>query len=268
MLQQSLARHVAPSITAAFIGCGFLCAAPSMGFCCIRLPALSSKCRSALFQQIPFSPSLEERKHPMPSLLAITSSPRGDDSISNTLTHTFVDAWKSAHSGDVVTRDLMKTDLPFVGVPWIIGAYTPAETHSPEVKQAISISDNLIAEFKQADHIVLGVPMYNFSIPAVVKAYIDHLVRVNVTFSSSYEGLVKGKTMTIIIASGGVYSAGSHMEGYNVETAYLKQIFGFIGITDVTVVLAGGSNDVNQGKATKDELVAKYAAEVKAAASR
>ena len=130
----------------------------------------------------------------MPSLLAIESSPRGDYSVSRKLTQTFIDDWKDAHSGGtVVVRDLTKTNLPFVDLPWIMGAYTPAEQHSPEIKQALAISNDLIAELMAADHIVIGTSMYNFSIPANLKAYIDHIVRVGVTFSPSYEGLVKGK---------------------------------------------------------------------------
>ncbi len=203
----------------------------------------------------------------MPKLLAITASPRGDYSVSNTLTHTFIDAWKTAHSdGSVTHRDLFATELPFVDVPWIMGAYTPAETHSPEIKKAIAISDALIAELMAADHIVIGTPMYNFSTPAILKAYIDHIVRINVTFSSSYEGLVKGKKVTVIIASGSVYTAGSHMASYNAESSYLKQILGFIGMTDVDVVLAGGTSAIDQGKATREDVLAPFTPQVQAAA--
>ena len=187
----------------------------------------------------------------MPSLLAIESSPRGDYSVSRKLTQTFIDDWKNAHSGGtVVVRDLMKTTLPFVDLPWIMGAYTPAEQHSPEIKQAIAISNNLIAELMAADHIVIGTSMYNFSIPANLKAYIDHIVRVGVTFSASYEGLVKGKKASIILASGGVYTPGAQTESYNVAISYLKQILGFIGITDMSVVLAGGTAAIDLGKTT------------------
>ena len=135
----------------------------------------------------------------MPTLLVIESSPRGDHSVSRKLTAEFVTDWKAAHpGGTVVNRDLMKTPLTFVDVPWITGAYTPPEQHSPEVKQALAASDKLIAELKAADHIVIGTSMYNFSIPAALKAYIDQIVRIGVTFSASYEGLVKGKKLTVL----------------------------------------------------------------------
>jgi len=73
--------------------------------------------------------------------------------------------------GTVVVRDLAKTHLPFIGLPWIAGAYTPAESHSPEMKEALELSNEFIAELMASDHIVIGTPMYNFSVPANLKAY-------------------------------------------------------------------------------------------------
>src|ERR1700740_3605342 len=114
----------------------------------------------------------------MPSLLAIEVSPRHDFSASRKLTALFIDQWKAAHPGSaVVVRDLMKTPPPLVDHAWIGGALTPPEQHSPESVAAIRVSDDLIAELKAADHIVIGTPMFNFSIPAVLKAYIDQIVR-------------------------------------------------------------------------------------------
>ena len=203
----------------------------------------------------------------MSRLLAIQSSPRGDYSISRTLTNKFIEEWKAEHTdGTVVMRDLVNSKLPFVDLPWIAGAYTPAEQHSPEIKEAISISNGLIAELMTADHIVIGTSMYNFSIPAVLKAYIDHIVRVGVTFSPSYEGLVKGKKATVILASGGVYTPGAHAESYNTATPYLKQILGFIGITDVTFVLAGGTSGIDKGETKLPEFVQQFEPAVQSAA--
>ena len=129
----------------------------------------------------------------MPSLLAIESSPRGEYSVSRNLTGKFIETWKAEHSGGtVILRDLMKTRLPFVDLPWITGAYTPAEQHSPEIKEALTVSNGLIAELMATDHIVIGTSMYNFSIPAILKADIDQIVRINVTFTPQYEGPIKG----------------------------------------------------------------------------
>ena len=203
----------------------------------------------------------------MPSLLAITASPRGDQSVSTNLVHTFVESWKQNHAGGTVTaRDLASTDLPFISPAWFNGAYTPAEQHSPEMKQALKISDELIAELKAADHIVIGTPMYNFSTPAIFKAWIDHVVRINQTFSPNYEGLLKNKKTTVIIASAGVYTAGSPTQSYDAETGYIKQILGFIGLTDTTILHAGGSSAVSTGQTTLPDLLKQYVPEVQAAA--
>lgn len=202
----------------------------------------------------------------MPTLLSIVSSPRGTDSLSRALTAAFVEEWTKNHRGDVISRDLAATDLPFIDLPWIAGAYTPAEHHSPEMKQALVLSDILIAELEKADHIVIGTSMYNFSTPANLKAYIDHIVRIGKTFTPSYEGLLKGKKATVILASGGVYTPGSHLESYNVESSYLKQILGFIGISDTNIVLAGGTGEVSMGKKSLEALLAELTPAVLAAA--
>ena len=203
----------------------------------------------------------------MPKLLVIESSPRGEYSVSRNLTTHFVENWRTMHpEGGVSKRDLMKTELPFVDLPWIAGAYTPEEQHSPEMKKALSISDALIGELQSVEHIVLGTSLYNFSIPANLKAYIDHIVRVNVTFTPSYQGLLTNKKLTIILASGGDYSPGAPAENYNVASSYLKQIFGFIGINDVQILLAGGTAAVDMQKTTLPELLQKYKPSVAAAA--
>src|ERR1700677_4410275 len=131
----------------------------------------------------------------MPTLLSIQASSRGDSSVSRILSDKFVAQWKRKYpAGQVIVRDLMKTDLPFLDLPWITGAYAhdPAQ-RSPEMKAALAVSDTLIAELRSAHHILIGVPMLNFSIPAVLKAYIDQIVRINETFSRETGGLLKDK---------------------------------------------------------------------------
>ena len=114
----------------------------------------------------------------MPTLLHIDASPRGYRSISRKLSKAFAEEWhRKNHNGRIVYRDLVKTDLPFVDLQWIGGAYSPAEQHTPEQNAALKISDDLVDEFLAADEIVLGTPMYNFNVPANVKAWIDHIVR-------------------------------------------------------------------------------------------
>jgi FMN-dependent NADH-azoreductase len=203
----------------------------------------------------------------MPTLLSIQASPRGDYSVSRNLSATFAAAWTEKHSGGtVVLRDLYQTHLPFVALPWIAGAYTPAEQHSPEMKDALAVSDELIAELQAADTILIGVPMYNFSVPAIFKAWIDQVTRIGKTFSASYEGLVKGKKVVVILTSGSVYTPGSPTEAYNVESSYLRQVLGFMGMTDVEIILAGGSGAVSMGTRTLEDLLAEFTPAVVAAA--
>ena len=207
----------------------------------------------------------------MPTLLKVDSSPRSDDqSISRQLGNQFAREWQSQHSGSVVSRDLAKTDLPFVDTQWIAGAYTPPDKHNEEHKAALKPSDEFIAELKAADHILITAPMYNFSIPAALKAWIDHIVRIGHTFSVSptgqYSGLVTGKKATVILSSGAAY-AGTAMEGYDQETPYLRNILGFIGITDVSFVRAGGTSGLSQGKVSADAFMAPLTSEVRSAAT-
>lgn len=174
----------------------------------------------------------------MPKLLTILVSTRGPASTSRKLVDQFVQDWRANNlGGSIVQRDLAANPLPFVDLPWIGGAFTPPEQHSRESAAAIAVSDELVGELQEADHIVIGTPMYNFSIPAALKAWIDHVVRVGVTVTDNVGQLV-GKKATIILATGGDFNPGSPIEGYNQASGYLRAVLGFIGITDVDILLA------------------------------
>jgi FMN-dependent NADH-azoreductase len=199
----------------------------------------------------------------MPTLLAIEVSPR-HESTSRKLTALFIEEWRSARPGaTVVVRDLVKTPPPFVDLAWIGGAFTPHEQHSPENAAAIKVSDELIAELKAADHIVIGTPMFNFSIPAALKAYIDQIVRVGVTVSPNNVGLLTGKKATIILASGGDFSPGSPVEKYNQASGYLRQLLAWIGIKDVEIILGGRA----RAGAAGETAVEQFGAAVRSAAA-
>lgn len=178
----------------------------------------------------------------MTHILHLDSSPRGERSISRMLAGEFVAAWQEAHPSDTITyRDLGHNPVPYVDEGWIAAAFTPKEQHSFDLAQAIKTSDELIDEFLAADRYVFAVPMYNFSIPAVLKAYIDQIVRVGRTFivdASGYKGLVEDKKMLVITARGGSYPKGSPMADYDMQEPYLRLIFGFIGITDIEFINA------------------------------
>jgi FMN-dependent NADH-azoreductase len=204
----------------------------------------------------------------MPTLLHLDASPRGDFSISRQLSAAAVAAWKDKHpGGKVIVRDLTKTKMTFVDLDWITGAFSAPDQLTDDHKSALAISDTLISELLEADEIVMGTPMYNFTVPAVVKAWIDHVVRAGKTFnygSSGPEGLAKGRKMLVTVASGGSYDKASGMEAYNYETPYLRQILGFIGITDLTFVHAGGTMRVVQGQISAEEFLAPLLKQIRA----
>ncbi|MBB5342165.1 FMN-dependent NADH-azoreductase [Tunturibacter empetritectus] len=205
----------------------------------------------------------------MPTLLNIQSSPRGLNSISRSLSHDFVTAWQTRHpDGKIVLRDLAEDTLPYVGVPWITGIFLPSDKHTPEMQRALAVSDELIAELLSADEILIGTPMYNFTVPANLKAWIDLIVRPRVTHSGPPErkGLVLGKTCKIIIASGGTYDQGLPAAASDYESGYLKRILAFIGITEVEVILAGNTAAVSFGSTTVEEHSAQFRPAVLASA--
>ena len=206
----------------------------------------------------------------MATLLHVNVSIRGDYSVSRRLSGAFVEAWKAKHpDGQVVERDLIQTELPFIDMPWLNAAYVTPDQHTPEQKHALRVSDALSDELLAADEIVIGTPMYNFGVPAALKAWIDLVVRVGKTFSrdaNGYHGLATGKKATFIIASGADFSPGAPAEKYNMETPYLQGIFGFMGITDTKTVHAGDTASILQGKVSMEELVGRYLEQAKAAA--
>ena len=204
----------------------------------------------------------------MTKLLVVETSPRGDASISRNMTSRFVSHWRAAHSeGKVTVRDLAKTVLPHVTAPWLHAYFTPSEQHSPEMVQALRLSDELVAELLAADHILIATPVYNYNVPAALKAWVDHIVRKGLTLGFDGAGLVTGKAATVLIASGGVYGEGSPIRDRDIATQYLRLILGVIGITDVTVVSGGGAKVVDMGGATMPDFIGGLESEIVRAAN-
>ncbi|OWY65645.1 FMN-dependent NADH-azoreductase [cyanobacterium TDX16] len=181
----------------------------------------------------------------MARILHIDSSPRGERSHSRRFTREFVEAWKQHHPDDIVTyRDVGRNPVPHVDEPWIAAAFTPPEQRTPELQEAIHISDRLVDEFLAADLYIIGIPMYNFSVPSTLKAYIDQIVRIGRTFAfepedaaDPYKPLVLGKKMFIVTARGDSgFGIGDRNEKLNYQDPYLRTIFGFIGITDISFI--------------------------------
>jgi len=205
----------------------------------------------------------------MATLLYISVSPRGNYSISRKIGDAAVSSWKAKNpNGRVVERDLAKTPLTFVDLDWIQGAFSPPEYHTESHKRALALSDLLVAELLEADEIILASPMYNFAIPAALKAWIDHVVRAGKTFrynaAGRPEGLVAGKKVLVIVASGGNYVESSGMTALDHEVPYLRLVFGFMGIRDMRFVQAGGTGQVQQGKIPVETFLSPYLNEVAA----
>jgi len=201
----------------------------------------------------------------MPTLLHISVSPRGKDSMSRRLGDAAVEAWKARNAGGrVIERDLAKTPLTFVDVDWIAGAFSPPGYHTENHKKALALSNELVSEVLKADEIILATPMYNFSVPAALKAWIDHVVRAGKTFrykaNGTPEGLLAGtgKKVLVIVASGGSYPEGSPMAALNYEIPYLRFTLAFMGLTDVRFIHAGGTASVMQGRISPEEFLAPY----------
>lgn len=181
----------------------------------------------------------------MSKLLHLDSSGRGAMSVTQPLTAYFAKKWKEANpQGEVFYRNLSESDLQFVN-PAIVGAfYTPEDKQSQEQKKVLKQSDDLLWELFEADMYVFGVPMYNFSVPAVFKAYIDLIARAGKTFSyenGQPKGLLVDKKLVVITASGGDYSS-EPLKNYDFVEPYIRAVFGFIGVTDTTFIKAHGSN--------------------------
>ncbi|MBC6110862.1 FMN-dependent NADH-azoreductase [Pedobacter fastidiosus] len=179
------------------------------------------------------------------NILHLISSPRGGASFSIKLGNAVVEKLQEANpNASLKIHDLTNKPFPHLEEAHLNSFFTPVEQHSPEMIEAIKHSDEAIAELLEADAIVIGVGMYNFSIPSTLKAWIDHIARAGKTFSYSAngpEGLIKGKKVYLAITTGGVYSEGP-MKPYDFIEPYLRAVLGFIGMTDVTVIRAEGLN--------------------------
>jgi FMN-dependent NADH-azoreductase len=188
----------------------------------------------------------------MPTLLRIDSSPfEGETSFSRRLTTEFVQQWKRNHpDGNVITRDLAATNLPPLDAEWIAAVYAPKGSLTSRQSDVLALSDELIAELKGADEYVIGVAMHNFSIPSVLKLWIDQVVRIGETFS--YEngapvGLLRNKKATFLVATGGVYDAGTPRADMNFIEPYLRSLFAFLGVTETSFINASGTSRLRFG---------------------
>jgi FMN-dependent NADH-azoreductase len=181
----------------------------------------------------------------MKNILVIESSSRGSESMSGKLTQAIVEKLKAAHPGvRVKARNLGKEPFPHLDESRLASFFAPPEKHTSHEKETLRLSDQAISELIEADAIVIGVPIYNFSIPSALKTWIDHVARAGHTFkygaNGSPEGMVIGKKVYLAIASGGIYSEGP-MKAFDFAEPYLKAVLGFLGMTDIHTFRAEGN---------------------------
>ncbi|GFE72164.1 FMN-dependent NADH-azoreductase [Chroococcus sp. FPU101] len=192
-------------------------------------------------------------------LLEIQSSVRACGSISRRLSDEFIQAWSTAHSKtQQKKRDVGINPPTHPTELWTKANYTLPKERSHLMASVLTESEILIEELLWADRILLGVPMYNFSVPSTLKAYLDNVVRINRTFTFdpatyTFQGLIQGKKALIITPSAGNFVVGTPLAEMNFCDTYLRSVLGFIGITDVTVVPVPEqfmSNEIRQQEMT------------------
>ena len=186
------------------------------------------------------------------TLFHLDASARTAGSVTRDLSERLVNQL-SDDSTKVITRDVGTQSLPLLTEAWVGANFTPDDARSEAQRQTLALSDQLIAELEAADTLVLGVPIYNFGVPAAFKAWIDLVARARKTFKYTDNGpvgLLAGKRAYVVVASGGTAS-GSEID---FATPYVRHVLGFLGIHDVTIVAA-------------DQLMASGEEKVAAAAS-
>jgi len=173
-------------------------------------------------------------------LLRVDSSARSR-SVTRQLTEAFRDAWRRQHpTGTVVERDLAATALPHITDEWS-GTFGPPDQLTPAQRAYLTLSDALTGEFLTSDMILVGAPMYNFSVSWELKAWIDQIVRLGKTVghgSRGLTGLAGGRQVVVVTARGGDYSARSTRARFDHQEPYLRDIFAFVGITDIQFIHA------------------------------
>ena len=177
------------------------------------------------------------------NILQINGSARSTGANSTHVADLVVARLQAKHpAATLVRRDLATNPCPILDEAAIGALFTPADQRTPEQAARLAVSDTLVAELQAADVLVLGVPMYNFGIPAQLKAWIDGISRVGVTFKYTETGpkglLDSKKKVYVALARGGIYRDTPA----DTEVPYFKALFGFLGLTDLNFIYAEGLN--------------------------
>ena len=180
----------------------------------------------------------------MPSILLVTSSPRGADSLSTRFASEIAEGLKARLGGALLTRDLAANPPPHITQAYIHGRITPPEARTPEQVKAVALAQELVDEVKTADVIVLGSGMINFGPSSQLKAWFDHITWPGVTFgygeAGRPQGSLTGKKVYLVTAAGGVFSEGDWAP-FDFQTGNLRHLLGFIGLTDIEIIRVEGT---------------------------
>ncbi|MEX0619145.1 MAG: NAD(P)H-dependent oxidoreductase [Pseudohongiellaceae bacterium] len=190
----------------------------------------------------------------MKSLLLVKASVMSDASVSSQLADELVGELNTARVSSgaapfrVTTRNFDENPVPHLDNGWLRALMTPEADRNHEQQAKVDYSDRLIAELQQADVIVLALPMYNFSVPSTVKAWNDHIARAGVTFkytASGSIGLLGGKKVYLVVATGGIHEAGKT----DFLQPYMTHFLGFLGLDDIDLITATGLNMGDEARA-------------------
>jgi len=199
----------------------------------------------------------------MKNLLQLQTSLFSNEGQSSRLAGDFVAAWRSLNpAGRVTVRDLASDPVPHLTAERFGAFLAKPDARTVAQQRVVSESDALIDELRQADTIVIGLPMYNFGVPSTLKAYFDHIARAGVTFrytGKGAEGLLKGKKAYVFATRGGLH-AGTPLD---TQTAYVRDFLRFVGIDDVQFIYAEG---LAMGEKQRDSALARAGTEIRAIA--
>lgn len=180
----------------------------------------------------------------MTSILLLLSSPREQASLSSRFARELTGALKTSKEEiKIAVRDLSGSPVPHIDIAYVEGRFLAAEARNPKQAKAVGLAEELVSELVLADILVIGSGMINFGVSSLLKAWFDHIIWPGVTIKytdTGVEGLVKGKKVYIVAASGGVYSDGT-MATLDFQLPYLKHLLTFIGLTDIEEIRVEGT---------------------------
>jgi len=208
----------------------------------------------------------------MTHILMLLSSPRGQSSLSTKVASALADRLTSQTGATLKIRDLAAEALPHITPAYVVGRMLPPEQRTAAQAEAAALAETLVDELKGADVVVIAASMINFGPSSTLKTWIDYVVwpgRTMITTQEGPRGLITGKKVYLVVASGGIYSGGP-MVANDMLVPYLRQILGFIGITDIETIRVEGQSfgpeEAKKGAAAAMDQVAVVARTVRAAA--